>query len=140
MHVACSVDSRSRLRFVHATFLSRLALLMLKNPKNFPATQGRTVTDPQIGTPLADAHDVRDLVRCGDILQMAAARCFSIFRGGSLSRAYQLEACDEARLMGCERAEYDVFLRAQVARGILSSYGSGTREAFGRVLLLAAYR
>ena len=53
--------------------------------------------------------------------QLGACR----IRGGSLSRKEQLEACDEARLMDCERAEHDVSLRAQVARGILSSYGSG---------------
>ena len=44
------------------------------------------------------------------------------------SRAYRLEACSEARLMGCARAAHDMILCVQVARGILSSYGSGRRS------------
>ena len=49
------------------------------------------------------------------------------FRGGSRSCAYALEALGEAHLMSCARAAHDVILRAQVARGVFSSYGSGRR-------------
>ena len=50
---------------VHA-FFKDFRTFETSKPENFLASQGRIVAGPQIGTPLADAHDVRPMATCGD--------------------------------------------------------------------------